>query len=207
MLANDDEFVKAIAFKLGVSTDKIRCINRSVPLTPRPSETCAESSLGESRVDEGVGNNPCLEEITGSFNKAGDIDFCPQDYTDLFSLKCSLKTMQKEEEAEYSMTSEKTVHVPNFNISSPDFLTCTLEEHVGVKGYGWRKLPKAIIGADFFKLNKHKVQKCTEGNMFNQCSTSKIVGMVDPVSLLNFARSRSNRSIQRITFILFCTHI
>ena len=51
-----------------------------------------------------------------------------------------------------------------------------------IRGYGWRKLPASSIGASFFHANKHKIEKCS-GRFFNQCNKSRIIGMVDPVSL------------------------
>ena len=69
-------------------------------------------------------------------------------------------------------------------------------QYTGLKGYGWRRLPRAKIGENFFHLKKHKIEKCS-GDMFNQCNKSCMIGMVDPVSLYgkNIMYYLQNRSI------------
>ena len=51
----------------------------------------------------------------------------------------------------------------------------------GARGYQWRKLPRVIVGADFFHLNKRKVQSCDDKSSFCQPNKPKLVGLVDPV--------------------------
>ncbi|GMI07606.1 hypothetical protein TrRE_jg2750 [Triparma retinervis] len=55
----------------------------------------------------------------------------------------------------------------------------SLEAHVGVRGYGWRRLGKEKVGKSFFTMKEHKIEKCT-GDMYNKPSKASMVGMVDP---------------------------
>ena len=56
--------------------------------------------------------------------------------------------------------------------------TVSINDHTTLKGYGWRILPKAILGADFFELNKHKIQTCIKGDLIDKCNTPRMIGKV-----------------------------
>ena len=47
-----------------------------------------------------------------------------------------------------------------------------------LQDYGWRKLPISIFGADFFEINKHKIQTCEKGDLFDKCNNVTLIGKV-----------------------------
>ena len=83
----------------------------------------------------------------------------PQGYADVYAIKCAERLQQADEAKENADPREKG----------------------GVRGYAWRKLPRAIIGEDFFHLNKRKIQTCCETSACCKPNEPKIIGMVDPV--------------------------
>ena len=76
----------------------------------------------------------------------------------------------------------KKVNIPRLGIEGKINTVApleSLEAHVGVRGYGWRRLGKEKVHAGFFTMKEHKIQKCT-GDLFNKTSRASMVGMVDP---------------------------
>ena len=55
-----------------------------------------------------------------------------------------------------------------------------------LRGYGWRKLPKSMLGVDFFELNKHKIQTCVKGDLFDRCNTVRSIGRVNASQSINY---------------------
>ena len=102
---------------------------------------------------------PASEEFhTDDIHK--DLEMLPQGFADVYAIKCAERERQQSEGRE--------------NIDPRDL-------GGGARGYEWRKLPRAIVGADFFHLNKRKIQSCADKSSFCQPNKPKLVGLVDPV--------------------------
>ena len=147
LLAKNDEFVKAMAARLGVPEDKVR-------------------SLGE---DEGR-DSSSVDSDDGSLQQSNDHRPCTshhelppllQGYADVYAIKCAERLRKQQGEGTGDVD--------------------PLDRGGGVRGYEWRRLPRAIVGGDFFHLNKRKVQAFTDSSSFCQPNRPKLVGLVDPV--------------------------
>ncbi len=73
-------------------------------------------------------------------------------------------------------------------ISTNDTLS---NEKSQLRGYGWRKLPKSTLGADFFELNKRKIQTNKNDELFNRCNKVRLIGRVNAKSSIDYAIDES----------------
>ena len=176
-LSQNDQFMNALASKLGLTSDQIEKLH----LTKEPSISSKTTNALERKHSNATTESDSETSITSSNNNKDNVPATniestsphqiqernfPQNHADLF--------LEHHEKRENGILLEK---------QSGDKLTIkskTKHTSIVARHYGWRKKPTASIGADFFKLNKHKIEKC-HGKMFNTTSNTKIVGMVNPV--------------------------
>ena len=121
-------------------------------------DTCGYSDCGPSKSKNH--KNSLVSEGSHIDDIDEELTMLPQGYADIYAIKCAERNKQQREVTE--------------NIDPRD-------RGGGARGYQWRKLPRAIVGADFFHLNKQKVQSCADKSSFCQPNKPKLVGLVDPV--------------------------
>jgi len=221
-LTSNDDFVKAIAYKLGVPEEQIRGIDREVPLNPREDETSRSehfrSSVGDPRVNAVslAGETELAEDDDGwsdSDDEVGGVGelmegardgLFPQDHVDNRSEFVRERNEQAAIDTEFVKVEEewkavedggvKKVAVPALPIEGKINSVApieSLEAHVGVRGYGWRRLGKEKVpDKNFFKMGEHKIQKCT-GEGYNKVNKPTMVGMLDPKEVLSFENDES----------------
>ena len=221
-LASNDDFVRMIAYKLGVPEAQIRGIDRDVPLNPREDETSrseqfrgdadavtnAVSLAGETELgDDDDGWSDSDDEVggVGELREDPKDEMFPQDHVDNRSDFVKERNEQfaidgefVQEEQEWKAVEDggvKKTEVPRLAIEGKINQVApieSLEAHVGVRGYGWRRLGKEKVpdGKNFFKMGEHKIQKCT-GDFYNKPNKPFMVGMLDPKEVLNFENDES----------------
>jgi len=148
LLTRNDEFVKAMAARLGVPEDKVRSLGEDAEGASDEKNCNNEETLksGLARADDKTHE---------------DLGMLPQGYADVYAIKCAERLRQQQGQG-------------LDNIDPRD-------RGNGVRGYEWRRLPRAIVGGDFFHLNKRKVQSVTDASSFCQPNEPQLVGLVDPV--------------------------
>ena len=205
-LAGNDEFIKMIAHKLGVPESQIRGIDRQIPLNPREDETSRSEGFREEEgnkkpgmvtmagetelADDDDGWSDSDDEVGGA-ERPGDDSF-PQDHVDVRknfvrdrAAEEAFNTRFHGNKGEWKSVEEgakKKLEIPKLGIEGKINIAApleSLEAHVGVRGYGWRRLGKEKVSKSFFAMKEHKIDKCT-GEMFNKPSKASMVGMVDP---------------------------
>lgn len=117
--------------------------------------SCGNSDCGPSKNHK---DSLASEESCNDIHE--ELTMLPQGYEDVYAIKCAERDRHQREGTE--------------NIDPRDL-------GGGARGYEWKKLPRAIVGADFFHLNKRKVQSCADKSFFCQPNKPKLVGIVDPV--------------------------
>ena len=119
-------------------------------------DSCGSPDCGSSK------NRKDSQASEGSHSNTihDELAMLPQGFADVYAIKCAERNRQQSEGVE--------------NIDPRDL-------GGGARGYEWRKLPRAIVGADFFNLNKRKVQSCADKSSFCQPNKPRLVGLVDPV--------------------------
>ena len=147
LLTRNDEFVKAMAARLGVPEDKVRSLGE---------DSCGNSDNNDKKNHK--------DSVASDWSHTEDIHeelaALPQGFADVYAIKCAERERQQREGME--------------NIDPRDL-------GGGARGCEWRKLPRAIVRADFFHLNKRKVQSCADKSSFCQPNKPRLVGLVDPV--------------------------
>ena len=152
LLTRNDEFVKTMAARLGVPEDKVRSLGENVDGTHVSDDAKASNNHKDPlELNAPHNDNKTHEDLTA----------LPQGYADVYAIKCAERSRQQLVEG-------------TENIDPRD-------RGGGVRGYEWRKLPRAIIGADFFHHNKRKVQSCADESFYCQPNKPQLVGLVDPV--------------------------
>ena len=204
-LAQNDEFIKMMAYKLGVPESQIRGISRDPPLNPREDETSRSEGFRDSPDKEGMITYAGETELASDDDGWSDSDeevggdasvpegLFPQDHVDVrkeFVLDRAegeaidkLYETKEQEWVSVEDGAKKKIQVPKLGIEGKINVAApldSLEAHVGVRGFGWRRLGKEKVHKNAFSsMKEHKVEKC-RGDMFNQANKATMVGMVDP---------------------------
>jgi len=204
-LTENDAFIKMIAHKLGVPEHQIRGLNRAIPLNPREDETSRSEGFrdgdekkpgmvtmaGETELAEDDDGWSDSDDEVGGDEEPMD-DFFPQDHVDVRmnfvkdrAAHAAFDSRFHKKEGEWKSVEDgakKQIEIPKLSLEGKINTVApleSLEAHVGVRGYGWRRLGKEKVGKSFFTMKEHKIEKCT-GDMYNKPSKASMVGMVDP---------------------------
>ena len=208
-LSQNDDFIRMIARKLGVPEHQLRGINRDIPPNPREDETSRSEGFreegsrkpgivtmaGETELaDDDDGWSDSDDEVggVGEMVEEPRDGMFPQDHVDnrrefvedrFAQAEMDSRFIPKEKEwKSIEDGGRKKVAIPKLAIEGKINEVApleSLEAHVGVRGYGWRRLGKEKVTPSFYQMKEHKIEKCS-GDLFNKPSKASMVGMVDP---------------------------
>ncbi|GMI06083.1 hypothetical protein TrLO_g2301 [Triparma laevis f. longispina] len=208
-LSQNDDFIRMIAKKLGVPEHQLRGINRDIPPNPREDETSRSEGFREEGMKKpGIvtmaGETELADDDDGwsdSDDEVGGVGemveeprdgMFPQDHIDNRrefvedrALQADYDTRFIPKEKEWKSIEDggkKKMMIPKLPIEGKINEVApleSLEAHVGVRGYGWRRLGKEKVTPSFYQMKEHKIEKCS-GDLFNKPSKASMVGMVDP---------------------------
>ena len=183
LLTRDDDFVKSIARRLGVPERRIRGLSLS-----ETEEDDHRSLTGEDPIINSSAN-VTADEVKGSHVGSLPTDLI-QDYAELYAEKMNKAARQQvrrpanppapDGDLRYYGSGDDT-ELETHRLDSAEMIDGSM------RGYGWRRLPRAMIGADFFRLNRRKLQPCPTDVLFNRCNKRTLVGMVDPLSDIDYS--------------------
>ena len=89
-------------------------------------------------------------------------------------------------EKKLSPSSSPSVKISSSNEVSNESINTRTSATTFLSGYRWRKLPTSILGSDFFELNKHKIQTCVKGDLFDKCNIARTIGRVNASSSIQY---------------------